>query len=267
MKVRDIMRPRPFTIASTDTLGNAQRAMMRARIRHLPVMAGGHLVGILTERDLLGARAHADGDELWWKIPVARAMRSPVQTAGADDSLSEVAGRMAMSKIGALPIVERGALLGIITVSDVLAGELQQAMEPATPPDAIVADAMTSYPCTVSPETRLGEATAKMIEHHVRHLPVVDGTGSLVGILSEGDVRTAVGDPTMYLESKPRPSTQYLVRDVMSRPVSSVPFDRPLVVVARAFADSKIGAVPVVDHFGALIGILSYVDALRLLTR
>lgn len=267
MKVRDIMRPRPLTISSTDTLGNAQRTMMRARIRHLPVMSGEHLVGILTERDLLAARAHADVEDAWWKILVAREMRTPVQTAGPDDSVSEVAGRMAVSKIGALPIVERGALLGIITVSDVLAGELQQAMAPSIGSDAIVADAMTSYPCTVSPDARLGEATAKMIDHHVRHLPVVDRAGALVGILSEQDVRTAVGDPTMYLESKPRASTQYLVRDVMSRPASSVPFDRPLVVVARTFADSKIGAVAVIDHFGALIGILSYVDALRLLAR
>jgi CBS domain-containing protein len=198
MRVRDIMRPRPFTILSTDTLGNAQRSMMRARIRHLPVMAGGHVAGMLTERDVLGARARADGDDTWWKIPVARVMRTPVQTAGPEDSVSEVAGRMALAKIGALPIVERGALLGIITVSDVLNGELQQAMEPTPASDAIVADAMTSYPCTVGPELRLAAAVAKMVEHHVRHLPVVDRSGALVGILSEQDVRTAIGDPMLY---------------------------------------------------------------------
>jgi len=265
MKVRDIMRPNPFTVASSDTLGNAQRIMMRSRIRHLPVMSDGHLVGILTERDLLAVRARIEGDERWWKVPVSREMRTPVQTAGPDDSVSEVAGRMAVAKIGALPIVERGALLGIITVSDVLSGELRQAMEPTPATEVLVADAMTAYPCTVAPDTRLVEAVYTMVDHHVRHLPVVDN-GALVGMLSEQDVRTAIGDPLMYVESRPRASGQYLVREVMS-PAASVPFDRPLVAVARTFADAKVGALTVTDRFGALIGIVSYVDALRLLSR
>jgi len=265
MKVRDIMRTSPFTIASSDTLGNAQRVMMRARIRHLPVMQDGRLAGILSERDLLATRAHADGDEAWWKIPVLRAMQSPVQTAGPDDSLSEVAGRMAMAKIGALPVVERGKLLGIATVTDVLNGELREAMAPTSASDVTVADAMTAFPCTIPPDARLLDAVTLMVDHHVRHLPVVDDTSTVVGVLSERDVRTAIGDPLLYVESRPRTAAQYLVRDLMSRPAVTVPFDRPLVEVARTFADEKLGAVMVSDRFGALIGILSYVDVLRLL--
>lgn len=267
MRVRDIMRPKPLTIASTDTLGHAQRTMTRAHIRHLPVMADGRVVGIVTERDLLAARARTDGEEQWWMIPASREMHTPVQTAGPDDSVSEVAGRMALAKIGALPVVERGALLGIITVSDVLNGELQQAMQPRLTSDAIVADAMTSYPCTVAPDARLVEAVTKMVDHHVRNLPVVDGAGALVGILSEQDVRTAIGDPMLYLESGPRSAVQLRVRDALSGSPVSVPFDRPLVQVARTFTDTKVGALTVTDHFGALIGILSYVDVLRLLAR
>jgi CBS domain-containing protein len=57
------------------------------------------------------------------------------------------------------------------------------------------------------------------------------------------------------------------VKDVMTRPVVAVPFDRPLVEIARAFADHQIGAIPITDKFGALIGIVSYVDALRMLAR
>jgi CBS domain-containing protein len=53
----------------------------------------------------------------------------------------------------------------------------------------------------------------------------------------------------------------------MTYPVVAVPFDRPLLELARAFADHHIGALPIVDKFGALIGIVSYVDALRLLAR
>ena len=51
----------------------------------------------------------------------------------------------------------------------------------------------------------------------------------------------------------------------MTRPATAVAFDRPIVEVARILADDRIGAVPVVDKFGALIGIVSYVDALHVL--
>ena len=84
-------------------------------------------------------------------------------------------------------------------------------------------------------------------------------------MLSERDVRTAIGEPMQYLEI--RPTVHLRVKDVMTRPVVAVPFDRPLVEIARAFADHQIGAIPITDKFGALIGIVSYVDALRMLAR
>ena len=129
----------------------------------------------------------------------------------------------------------------------------------------IVADAMTAYPCNVAPDDRLGDAVTVMVDHDVRHLPVVDSASTLVGILSDTDVRTAVGEPLRYLEVRGRSHAQLRVRDVMSTPVLSISFDRPLGDAARMFADMKIGALAVTDKFGALIGLLSYVDVLRLL--
>ena len=130
-------------------------------------------------------------------------------------------------------------------------------------PTVTVAEAMTAYPCNVAPNDRLGDAIAIMLEHHVRHLPVVDEASTLVGILSDSDVRTTVGEPARYLELRWRSYAQLRVRDVMSTPVQSISFDRPLAEAAQTFADTKIGALAVTDKFGALIGILSYVDVLR----
>lgn len=264
MKIRDIMRPGAFTVQETDSLGSAQRAMTRARVHHLPVMTGGKLVGLLAERDVLATRAHAQGDEIWWRIPVRRAMQ-PIQTAGPDDSLTEVAGRMAISKIDALAIVDHSKLLGIVTVTDVLEGEVRSAMAPATSRTTTAVDAMTPYPFTVRPDALLIDAAGLMIERHVRHLPVVDSTSTIVGMLSERDLRTAIGDPVMYVETRGRSPAQHRVSEVMTKPAIVVPFDRSLVELARHFADERIGALPVVDKFGALIGIVSYVDALRVL--
>ncbi len=264
MKLREVMRPGTYTISDTDALGVAYAAMNRSHVRHLPVMSGDKLVGLLSERDVLAARARADGNS-WWGLPVSVAMHSPVQTAGPDDSLTEVAGRMAAGKLGAMPVVERGKLLGIATVTDVLDAEVRSAMTPRSAQTSTAAEAMTSYPFAVQPQTYLADAVAIMIDHHVRHLPVVDPTSTIVGMLSDRDVRTAVGDPAKYVADPTATFAQYRVADVMSRPGASVAFDTPIADLAHRFADERVGALAVTDRFGALIGIVSYVDVLRAL--
>lgn len=264
MKLREVMRPGTYTIADTDALGVAYAAMNRSHVRHLPVMHGDKLVGLLSERDVLAARAHAAGNS-WWGLPVSEAMRSPVQTASPEDSLTEVAGRMANAKLGAMPVVERGKLLGIATISDVLDAEVRSAMGAPRSTPLTAADAMTSYPFAVHPETLLVDAVAIMIDRHVRHLPVVDVSSAIVGMISDRDVRTAVGDPAKYLAEPAATFAQYRVRDVMARSDAAVAFDTPIADLAHRFADERIGALAVTDRFGALIGIVSYVDVLRAL--
>jgi acetoin utilization protein AcuB len=265
MKISAIMRRGPYLVHDTDSLGTAHRLMTRGRVRHLPVVDGGKLVGILSERDVLAARARAGADEDWWAKSVRYAMKTPVHTAGPDDPVVEVAGRMAAAKIGAMPVVELGKLIGLVTATDVLDAEVREAMAPAHGSTATAADAMTPWPETVSPEAPLLAAVHRMSDRHVRHLPVVDEASTLVGIVSDRDVRTALGEPAQYAEQRSSSPVTYRVRDAMTRPAITVAFDRPLVEVARMLADDRLGALPVVDKFGALIGIVSYVDVLRIL--
>jgi acetoin utilization protein AcuB len=128
MRVRDIMKAEPITATEVTKLGDAMSTMMKYRIRHLPVVRGDRLCGILSERDILHYRAVTAFREDWSRAPVTAAMSPSVQTAGPDDSLTEVAGRLADSRIGALPVVEQGVLRGLITVTDVLEAEVRQAM-------------------------------------------------------------------------------------------------------------------------------------------
>jgi acetoin utilization protein AcuB len=132
-------------------------------------------------------------------------------------------------------------------------------------PQAIAADAMTSFPFTVRPDAFLTEVTHLMVDHHVRHVPIVDTTSTIVGMVSDRDIRSAVGDPERYTETAGALPLRYRARDVMSKPPIVVRFDTPLNELARRFAEGEHGAYAVVDNFGALIGILSYVDALRVL--
>ncbi len=261
MKIREAMRSGAFTIQQNDSLGAAHRAMTRARIRHLPVMHEGKLVGMLSERDLLAARADADG--AWWEAPVQHAMTAPVETAHPDDSLTEVAGRLAAHRLGAMPIVEHGTLVGLATVADVLNAEVRAAMAPAPGTFSTAADVMTPFPVTIGPNALLVEAVGMMLDRHVRHLPVIDERSTIVGLVSDRDLRTLAGDPAHYESSLGHSLYQPRVRDAMTAPATSVPFDMPVADVARKFVDETIGALPVTDRFGALIGVVSYVDLLR----
>lgn len=255
MKVRELMRT-PFTIQDTDSLGTATRAMNSWQIRHLPVLSDGRLVGVLSQRDIFRTRAYADNSDDWWTLRVRDGMTRNVQTCGPDDSLTEVAARFAGSQIGSLPVVDLGRLVGIITVTDVLAAEVQRAMSGTSAPSLIAADVMTPLPQTIGLETPLREAVARMVKNRIRHLPVVDTESQVVGMLSERDVRIQVGGDRTALDA-------LQVQGVMSTPPITVRFDQPIAEVARVLTDRRIGAVPVLDAFGALIGIVSYVDALR----
>jgi CBS domain-containing protein len=265
MKVKDIMKSNVLTVGEDDALSVAQSILAWAGVRHLPVLRQGRLTGILSDRDILSYRAGPAAGRDWRSATVQAAMHPAPQTAHPDDSLTEVAGRMAAAKIGALPVVEQGKLVGIITTIDVLAGEVRDAMAPATHPSASAGDAMTPDPVTARSADSLLEAAAAMAEHRVRHLPVVNVEGAVIGVLSEQDVRAVIGDPVDFMrarETRVDPG-RLRVGDVMSHPPVTVSSDAPISELAPLFADRTINALPVLDSDGKLVGMLSYVDALR----
>jgi acetoin utilization protein AcuB len=112
MLVRDRMTRRVITIDAGRPASDASRLLVRHRIRQLPVLRNGRLVGIITHRDLRGTRPTTR--------PVGSAMTAKPFTIGPDAAIDEAARRLRMYKIGGLPVVERKQLVGIITVADVL---------------------------------------------------------------------------------------------------------------------------------------------------
>jgi acetoin utilization protein AcuB len=114
MQIVNLMTPDPIVINPDDTLANAKAVMDDGRFRRLPVVESGRLVGILTERDI---REHTG---YLGSTRVNAAMRTALITVTPFNTVEDAARLMLKHKIGGLPIVADGKLVGIVTTSDLL---------------------------------------------------------------------------------------------------------------------------------------------------
>lgn len=128
LHVRELMSTDLVTLTEEETLADAQRCMARGRIRHLPVVRGRRLVGLLTHRDLLAASFsifaevnRAEQRRIFGTVPVVEAMHRDVVTVTPDLSVKEAAGILLKNKYGCLPVVtDSDELVGILTEADFL---------------------------------------------------------------------------------------------------------------------------------------------------
>ena len=124
---------------------------------------------------------------------------------------------------------------------------------------------MSADPVTVSADDSVRTAIDRMGRHGVRHLAVVDGDRRVVGVLSDRDVRTAIGDPMRAAISREDDARIAATRvaQAMTRSPMTLPRGTRLSRAAALFADHKVGAVPIVDDNDRLAGVISYMDVLR----
>jgi acetoin utilization protein AcuB len=121
--VRDSMTREVVTVGPETTAAEALALCREKGIRHLPVLEGGWLVGMISDRDLRSATpALGDSDraEALERIRVADEMAKEVATVRPEDPIEEAAIEMYERKIGCLPVVDDGDLVGIVTSSDVM---------------------------------------------------------------------------------------------------------------------------------------------------
>jgi CBS domain. len=112
-------------------------------------------------------------------------MTTDLETCSLLDNVYEAAVKMKNYDIGAVPIVDGGKLVGIVTDRDLVIRGIAEKRPGSTP----VKEVMTDRPVTASPGTPVEELAKLMAEHQIRRVPIVEG-GRPVGIVSLGDLAT-----------------------------------------------------------------------------
>jgi len=127
MMVKDVMKTQLVTLNADSKLGFANDIMYLGRIRHLPVVKGDTIVGILTQRDLYRSSLTSiltnwkENKEFLDSIKVSEVMTKNVITVAPEATIEEAAQIMIDKKVGGLPVVkEKNKLVGLITETDVL---------------------------------------------------------------------------------------------------------------------------------------------------
>ena len=125
--VREIMTGSPVTLKPEDTLDLANNVISLGRIRHIPVVEDGRLIGLLSERDLIGAATieifglkEKRKSALLKTVLIKDVMKKRVISVKPDTPIKDAAHLMADKKIGCVPVVESGTLVGLLTTTDIL---------------------------------------------------------------------------------------------------------------------------------------------------
>lgn len=115
-------------------------------------------------------------------------MSKDVEVIGEDETIAQVAKRLAQSGVGAMPICDGDRLQGLITDRDIVTKVVAAGKDPNT---VRARELETGKPVTIGADDSIEEALQTMAAHKVRRLPVVDGH-SLVGMVSQADLAKAL---------------------------------------------------------------------------
>ena len=125
--VGEIMMGSPVTLKPEDTLDLANDVISLGRIRHIPVVKDGQLVGLLSERDLMGAATatifglkQKTKSALLKSVTVKDVMKKKIVTVKPDTPIKETARLMKEKRIGCVPVISEGHLVGLVTTTDIL---------------------------------------------------------------------------------------------------------------------------------------------------
>lgn len=248
-KISEIMTQRLVTIGQSRPVGEAVSLMAEKNIGSIIVEEDGKVVGILTERDILGKMS--TGVRLS-DVPVSKLMTRHVVTAPPNTRIIDAAGILIENGFRRLPVVADGHLVGLVTETD-LTFEMNS---PHVSGD--VAQYMSSKVHTIGTRASVVEAVDNMMEHNMGSSLVVDDEGNVCGIVTERDILRSI-------VARDRDPEGVSVDELMSQEIVSVGPDTHVSHACHLIYYYGIRRFPVLDQKESLLGIITERDLLRAL--
>jgi acetoin utilization protein AcuB len=174
---------------------------------------------------------------------------------------------MIEQRIGALPVLEDGRLVGIVTETNLVSAFRDLCRDPAHADELErpVEEVMQSLVVTLGPEDSLDQAVHCCKDWRIRHIPVLEGE-DLVGIVSDRDIRLSIGralvEDARATDRGGAPRDPDLVRDVMSRNVVTIHPKEALSAAVTRMLHNHVSALPV-ELDGMLLGVVTRTDILE----
>jgi CBS domain-containing protein len=270
VKAKEMMQIRIISVSSETSLAEARRVMTANKIRHLPVVSNGRLVGIVTDRDIRNASPSPattlSRGEINYQLdttPIKTCMTKDILTVGPDEDLVQGGQRIISGQLGCLPVLDEGQLVGIITETDLLKGFLAA----ASPAGELmkVKDYMQKSPYTLGRDDLVLTAYHLMHDKHIRHLPIIASDAKLIGIVTDRDIRQAGASTAPHMAEH---ELTYLIqkmtiKDIMTTHLHTVQGETVVADAGQRLLEHKIGCLPVVNPDGGLEGILTVTDLLK----
>ena len=266
MHVKDVMSREVFLVDKDQNIPDALKLMKKHKISRLPVINTNNnhvkeLVGIMTEKDIgrrLGSSRY--GNLAPSHFHASTVMTSEPLTIESNESIGKAAQILIENKIGGLPVVDNGKIIGIITKTDFIDTCQGRPFHEIT-----VGERMTSNPITVNSQDRLVHARRLIIDEGIGRLPVMEGD-EIGGIVTAKDIAQSMISFRKVVPDKYKPARirNLLVGDVMTQNVKTVSEDSLIEEVATIMVENNFSGLPVVKN-GIIKGIITKTDLLKLI--
>lgn len=269
MLVKDAMHARIITVEPHATLPEAVVQMQELKMKRLPVVYNGKLVGLLTEGEVKRNLPNLSEGLTPWefagragRVRVRDAMRSPAITVNVNDTLERAIGQMLTRRVGGLPVVDdEGQLMGMLTLTDVLRASLKAPrLEWGS-----VEQHMTSEVVSVQATDLASDGAAKLKVSRLRVLPVLEDR-RLVGLLHEVDVQAEIEREVAAHGQTATPSLllgEQQVRDLMRFPTGYLTEGAPMRDAMQRMVELDVHGLPVMSSEGDLLGVVTVSDVLK----
>ena len=258
VRVSKVLSSNPLCVEPQTPLSRLRKLFVLERKRVAYVCSGDRLVGVVDRRHALMVSSRKT------TASVAAVMEDPVVEFSPEEDLETALSAMVEVDSWYAPVVSRGRLEGSLGLEDAIRFALGSS--PSLLRGIEAREVMTRDPLVARRDDHVSKIWRHMVENRFAGLPVVDGKGRLVGIVTQHDLLKR-GYTRIELEASSGPLKGPRVREAMNpSPIYAYPWTS-LLEIARVMVDKDVGRIPIVDAGKILVGIIDREDVVGCLLR